>query len=302
MKSGFKEETDVDGNAYGYFALGWSKKSANILKEKKYKRVSFSGTFKKFEFLKDVEDSIEDGSFSNEDRFYDGVLNLRNLRKLGINGGVKGKLDFLELPKLEQLGITWKKNGFPNLLALPKLETLSVRGFGEASFMGSPTNLVLRSFTSYKPKIEKLEGISAFENLEYLSLSDATKLIDVNEISSLKKLKHLNVEYAPNILSWKVLSESKKLEHLFLSKAGHITDVSFVYGLNNLRKLVIIGEGVKVDWSCIMKLPLLKETHINVDSDSWVSKEILLNLATKFGRIVDKVDVHEKLITIKFKV
>ncbi len=154
---------------------------------------------------------------------YQIINSLQNLHTLSIDvlANDNQKIDFSNFPKLEKLSFDWrlkeenldnvrtlryltigkfKKKDLTYLSKLNKIESLGIFQSQIKSLNG------INELTNLKklcivlcPKLSKLDGISACENLEELIIANAKNINDINELSKLKKLRKIRIESCGNI-------------------------------------------------------------------------------------------------------
>lgn len=160
---------------------------------------------------------------------------LKELKKLKLITYCNKPINFSNFPELEQCDFEWIK-GSESLFECGMLTRLSINRFdNKTSSLFSNLNK-LEKLTIANSAIENLIGL---ENLKFLNYLNITNL---KNLSSINGLQHLN-----------------QLEELEIYKCKGISEISMVFKLNKLRRLLLIDLGNIMSIKGLENLKVLNE-------------------------------------------
>ncbi|MCC5786442.1 MAG: hypothetical protein JJU33_07065 [Phycisphaerales bacterium] len=150
------------------------------------------------------------------------------------------QIDFARLQGLEHLTLHWQ--GSVDAEALPaSLQTLRIRKYSAASEdltgLGHLGNL--RHLELVQAGFRSLEGIQAFERLEYFGCSHSRTLKDIAAIgsASLASLVFVDFECCSRIADYRPLADLPSLTELAINQCAPIDSIEFVTRCKRLEKL-----------------------------------------------------------------
>lgn len=176
------------------------------------------------------------------------LYKLKNLNSIGIsNIHQSTAIDFEKLTSLKSVSLDWSKR-YSNIDKLADLEDFKISKYPykDLAFLNSYRKLKCIELT--QSKVTSLKGIDELSQIEKIELHYNKNLVSLNGISfKHKNLKHLSVYSSPKLFEVnKFLSNAINLELIHLAKVKEIDSFKFLNKLDNLKKIQIKADFVKV--------------------------------------------------------
>ena len=200
---------------------------------------------------------------------------LYNLRGLRIDTPGAG-IDFSWFPELEIFSGDWHRDNC-NLGHCRELRTLRLRQFKPASSDLSDLTSATRLETLdiVKTDITSLAGVEALEDLRYLDITYAPKLVSLDALSVGDcGIREIGFESVKKISSYNPLVSVRFLRRLKLFSCAPMPDLTWTRGMNRLDFFSFVETNVENgDLSPLLDLPLLRyvgtmdKKHYNYKSE-----------------------------------
>lgn len=191
----------------------------------------------------------------------DWISSLENLKKLSIDGKVKGKVDFNQLPKLEEVSVHWCNSVSGLLSSKIQLKSLHIESYKKSliDFNPSVCNKI-KELVLVGGSLKNLRGIENFQALEFLDIADIRNLLDISDIVKCVKLEKVYIESCNKIVEITPLGKVTKLEKLILRNKS-INSLSSLLPGKHLKSIGL-GEKSKIedlDIGAALKFPKLEK-------------------------------------------
>ena len=243
------------------------------------------GNWPDLSFLLDLNQDIVHLSCQPENIDWDTIMQLTTLRSLTINGAVKQKINFNDLPNLKKLEYYWHKNNANSLFLHEGIEELDFYNL-RVNDMSSFENMKsLKSLGIIRGTMASLDGLDKIHSLKLLSLSCVSKLENVSALNHENQLLYLAFYSCNKINFLKEMCGLKKLLYFGLCRQKNIESLNFVKSFPSIEMLGIFEMSVKNgDLMFLNELPYLKSLRMdkkrfyNVDVDVFTDE-----LKAKYG-------------------
>jgi Leucine-rich repeat (LRR) protein len=146
-----------------------------------------------------------------------GLAFLPHLTSLSLGDALTKGCDLGVLQRLRELSITLSKNQQLPTVQMPSVRALSV----------------------WSLKKKDLRVLEYFPNLEELTIIESRQLTKLDGLECCCKLLKLNIAYCPRLENIDTLQELPQLVELECTNLKKILDISPVYGLNGLQRLIL---------------------------------------------------------------
>ena len=123
---------------------------------------------------------------------------LVQLEALGLQYKSTRALNLSKFHKLKVAKVTWSK-GLTSLLELKTIEKLNIQNYPHIDLIPINSKVVLKSLYITSRKLQNLNGINKFVNLEKLDLYNCPQLNSLNGVEECPKLQKIEVEACRNI-------------------------------------------------------------------------------------------------------
>ena len=188
------------------------------------------------------------------------IESLSNLRGLRLDSP-KAELDFSCFPQLEEFNGDWHREntGIGNCGELRKLHAFGFRSTKPG--LSSLADCVrLERLNLVRPGITSLGDIDALEDLRYLSIAYAPKIVDLTPLAaSMVNLRELDLTNLKNISDYAPLARIRRLRRLHLFKCAPMADLAWTAGMEYLDFFSFVETKVlNGDLSPLLSLPLLR--------------------------------------------
>jgi hypothetical protein len=255
----------ADGTAF--VAGAWSDSLAQVLRSEAPTRLELVGDWPDLSVFDGQVASVTEltlaGTLENgKVRTLDGLRVFTALQRLTLATTPKptpaGADDLAVLGRLTSLDAPWQ-GWMARAVFSPNMRSIILRGFPEPDLAGIPASSSLESLWLQRPAIQRLSGIARLSGLAELRITDATKLVSLDELETLR------------------------LGALDIENAKSLTDASAVAHAINLRRLRIVNAAIEVD---LAKLTALETLHIGGKSApaiDWPSAMVLPRLRKAFA-------------------
>jgi len=188
------------------------------------------------------------------------INELNDLRLLKVNSNCNNVINCSNFPNLESISLEW----FPNVKSLfgcVSLKSVFINccKIKDLSVFKNLQNLEVLRLKS--PGIERIGDISSLENLRFLELGNARKLMSLDGIQAVPALEVLELNRCRKIKDIEPVKHLPLLKRLFLINSGKIESLKPVSDLKNLEK-ILFYESTNImdgDLSPLKELPCLKE-------------------------------------------
>ena len=172
------------------------------------------------------------------------ILNkFTSLEQLQISVNKTSIIDFKNFPNLKYLSLDDTKN-LINVDKAILLESLAIGMLNKNSKIDFSKLVNLKDLHIVKGNIENLDFLKNL-NIEKLSISYCSKLIDITSLVTLKNtLADLSFQNCKNIENIDILVELENLYWLKLSALGEIKSLLFIKKIKSLRKISFVGTNI----------------------------------------------------------
>ncbi|WP_284209231.1 leucine-rich repeat domain-containing protein [Thalassotalea eurytherma] len=196
--SNFEVREDEDGiGKVLILKNAWSDKiESHMLKNKIYAlRLSDSFGFKDTDltflsaltFLKSLEVYCWDAKNIKS------IESLTQLEVLGLQIKSQQKLNLENFDKLRVLKVTWSK-GLTSIFELKSVEKLNIQNYPNEDLSNISKMILLKKLYLTSRKLQSLNGITNFKQLESLDLYNCPQLVSTDGIEECTKLKTIEIE------------------------------------------------------------------------------------------------------------
>lgn len=185
---------------------------------------------------------------------------LRNLRGLRLDAPAAG-IDFSWFPELELFVGDWHAD-HSNFVRCRELRTLYISQFKPRSGTFAELSRLTRLETLQliRTSIASLDGIETLEDLRYLEIAYAPKLVSLDAFSTgTSDIRELTLKNARKIASYLPLVSITHLRRLKLTSSAPMPDLRWIHGMNRLDQLSLVETNV-VDGNLapLLDLPALR--------------------------------------------
>ncbi|MBF7073943.1 hypothetical protein ISG33_11080 [Glaciecola sp. MH2013] len=232
------------------------------------------GTWSDLSFLKALNPKIKSLSVSvwEFDIDWTSIFELSELEVLKVDGHIKQKVDFLQLPNLKRVLYWWDNKNADSLCRHTGIEQMELYGAKTLNLNCLEKMTALKQLELVRGQIKNLEGVERIKQLATLRLIEMTKLEDISQLNQAGWLLCLDVRCCNKLSFPESLEGLKSLMELNLLRQKHLDSLAFLLTLPSLEVLRVFEISIKGgEVGDVAKIPTLKllnmdsRRHYNID-------------------------------------
>ena len=192
------------------------------------------------------------------------IMCLNNLRWLNLTNFSRVGIDFSSFMHLESCNVHWNAS-VGSLLWLKTLKELCVYRFAKEKLSRLGGMEGLTTLKMFGCGASSLDALRDLRSLEFLRISQLSRLKDNEFLRDMKNLRSLIVQECTGFHSLTSLSSLEHLEELVLEDVGRIHSLKPLEGLTKLKSVVLMGNRTCIEESdhlLLSKLPRLERLVI----------------------------------------
>jgi hypothetical protein len=199
--------------------------------------LSFLSDLPDLEGLDIVSDTVTDVS---------AVFRLKALRTLSLFCKARIAGDFSELVHLESVALGWR-SAYLSVFDMKALRSINIIGYPDKDLARWSLNPRLAQLRLESRKLESLEGIRRFPNVQRVHLRGGPRFSSLEDLAPANSIRELGISSCPGIRDWTPISRLSRLKVLEIENCREIASVRPFAKCWNLERLQVAGNTTIMD-------------------------------------------------------
>ena len=168
-----------------------------------------------------------------------------NLISLHLNCQLKKTYDFTKLSQLKELSL-WYGKAFSGIFECESIKELTI--FKMDAYAAASIVKLHRLETLWirQTSLKGIDGLHSLSNLNKLCFFLSPKLETIAPIQQCQEITYLYFNCCKGITDWEVIGNMPNLKEICIDNCGILNDINFLKPLENLERVALIGERMKL--------------------------------------------------------